>query len=352
MLNISDNIYNKTKLRSEKKFKLWTSAGLMLTYKCSAACRFCYYNCTPTKKSPLMPVKTAINTWQQLKDLAGTHAKLHITGGEPFLYYDHLIDILTQAKKLKLGQIDQIETNAYWATDKNIVTEWIKQLDSLGMNILKISCDPFHTEFINPDKINLLAQIASDILGEYRVLIRWDQYLDSPSPEPDNIIEQFKLSYQKFPFRFTGRAAFTLARHFADKTLETISALNCQKAFRDPKGIHIDPHGNIFSGVCSGMILGNVNKTPLDQLWQSLDWQNTEFFSDLFNSGPASLLPQARKLGYHPKPKYAGKCHLCTDLRQFFFDIDRYNKIIGPIQCYTDFNSDFNVEKTEFADNE
>ena len=107
MLDLSDNIYNKTKQRNKKKFKLWTSAGLMLTYKCSAACCFCYYNCTPAKDSPIMPTETAIKTWQQLKDLAGSRAKIHITGGEPFLYYENLIEILTHAKKLDLGQIDR-----------------------------------------------------------------------------------------------------------------------------------------------------------------------------------------------------------------------------------------------------
>lgn len=348
MINLSDNIYNKTKQRNEKKFKLWTSAGLMLTYKCSASCRFCYYNCTPEKDSPLMPTEIAIAAWQQLKALTGQHAKIHITGGEPFLYYDHLIEILTQAKNLSLGQIDQIETNAYWAKDKKMIIERVQQLDSLGMNILKISCDPFHTEFIRPEKINLLAKTASDILGPYRVLVRWDEYLGAAPPTPDDIIEQFKDSFEKFSFRFTGRAAFKLGKDFADKTIETISALNCQKAFRDPKGIHIDPHGNIFSGVCSGMILENVNQTPLDKLWKSLDWTNTEFFSTLCDYGPAGFLNEAQKTGYQPKEQYAGKCHLCTDLRQFFFDNRRYKSIIGPIQCYTDCN----IEKTEFADNE
>ena len=78
------------------KFRLWRSAGLMLTYQCSGACRFCYYNCSP-KPSPLMPVEMAISAWQSLKNLAGEAASVHITGGEPFLNWEHLEAVMRAA---------------------------------------------------------------------------------------------------------------------------------------------------------------------------------------------------------------------------------------------------------------
>ena len=54
----------------------------------------------------------------------------------------------------------------------------------------------------------------------------------------------------------------------------------------------------------------------------------------LFNSGPAGLLDEAIKPGYKPKERYAGKCHLCTNIRQFFFDKGFYQTVIGPAECY------------------
>ena len=43
MIELSENVYNSRLSRSEPKFKLWRSAGLLLTYKCNCACEFCYY---------------------------------------------------------------------------------------------------------------------------------------------------------------------------------------------------------------------------------------------------------------------------------------------------------------------
>jgi MoaA/NifB/PqqE/SkfB family radical SAM enzyme len=107
MIDLSENIYNTRAKRSEPKFKIWRSAGLLLTYKCNCACEFCYYNCSP-EKGGLMPVDTAISAWQSLKILAGDNAKIHITGGEPFLYWDHLRQILEQAQRQNLGRVEFI----------------------------------------------------------------------------------------------------------------------------------------------------------------------------------------------------------------------------------------------------
>ena len=113
-----------------------------------------------------MPVDTAISCWESLKSLAGDAAKIHLTGGEPFLYWDHLKQILLEAKKQGLGQVDLIETNGFWATDEKIITERLKTLDKLGMLRLKISCDPFHQEYVDIKLVQKLAQIGAKVLGD------------------------------------------------------------------------------------------------------------------------------------------------------------------------------------------
>ncbi len=66
MTELHENAYNKTLSRNEPKFKLWSNAGLMLTYKCNCSCEFCYYHCGPDKGG-LMPVDMALGAWQSLK---------------------------------------------------------------------------------------------------------------------------------------------------------------------------------------------------------------------------------------------------------------------------------------------
>ena len=108
MTELDQNPYNARQRRELPKFKLWRSAGLLLTYKCNCACEFCYYHCSPDKGG-LMPVDMALNAWRSLMDLAGTGAKVHLTGGEPFLYWEHLLSILEAAQDQGLGPAARAE---------------------------------------------------------------------------------------------------------------------------------------------------------------------------------------------------------------------------------------------------
>ncbi|MFC1603415.1 radical SAM protein [Planctomycetota bacterium] len=342
MIELSENIYNSRTTRSEPKFKLWRSAGLMLTYKCNCACEFCYYNCCPDKGG-LMPIDTAISAWQSLKILAGDNAKIHITGGEPFLYWDHLEEILDQAQKQNLGKVDLIETNGFWATDKKIVRQRLKRLDELGMNRFKVSTDPFHQQYVDIEPVRRLAGMAEEILGSQRVLVRWQKYLDNPtdmkSLSPVELEQQYLNAIKDYPCRFTGRAAGKLAGLAASKSIESLAAMNCKSAFLGAKGVHIDPFGNVFSSTCSGIIVGNVNQTPLEDIWKQFDPRSSGLISTLFNKGPSGLLIEAERKGYEKMESYAGKCHLCTSIRQFLLGNNLENSIIGPAECYDDIPS-------------
>jgi len=337
-MRLSDNIYNCELKRDDPKFKLWGSAGLLLTYKCNCACEFCYYNCSP-EKNGLMSVNMAISAWQSLRVLAGDDARIHITGGEPFLYWDQLQHILEQARRLNLGKVDLIETNGFWATGEDVARQRLKILDKLGMRRLKISTDPFQQELVDIQPVRRLARIAMEILGEKRMLVRWREYLKRPV-EMKNLSasereERHIRAIQDYLCRFTGRAAGKLAELVAKDTLENVAQANCKEAFLGAKGVHIDPYGNVFSGTCSGIIIGNVSQTSLEQIWRQFHPANNEVLNTLFTLGPSGLLSRAEKLGCRKANLYAGKCHLCTNIRQLFFEKGLHSSILGPVDCYT-----------------
>jgi len=338
MKSMSDSIYNQNIGRNLPKFKIWRSAGFLLTYKCNASCEFCYYNCSP-KQGGLMPVEMVIGSWRSLKELAGESAKIHITGGEPFLYWDRLVEILREVKKHNLSPVDMIETNGFWATDEKIVVERLKILNELWMNRLKISCDPFHQEYVDIEPVRRLAHIAKELFGKGRVLVRWEKYLEN-SVEMKNITaaesdNHYVETLKDYPCRFTGRAAGHITSLVAKDTIEQISKSNCSDAFLGAKGVHVDPYGNVFSGTCSGIIVGNIAERSLDTIWLNWRPEKDKLVNTLFNSGPVGLLDEALKLGYKPTEFYAGKCHLCTSIRRFFFEKGLYKSTIGPVECYT-----------------
>ncbi len=337
MMELSLNQYNKTLARHEPKFRLWRNAGLMLTYKCNATCEFCYYNCSPSQEG-LMPVDTAISAWQSLKLIAGDSARIHITGGEPFLYWQRLCEILKEAKKQNLTPVDLIETNAFWATDEKIITERLKLLDEIGIKKFKISTDPFHQEYVPIEPVRRLAKLATDILGPDRIQVRWQKYLENPTDFTPLSDQQKNQIYIKaltdYKCRFTGRAAGNLAKLVATKTLDEITTLNCKSDFLGAKGIHIDPFGNVFSSTCSGIIFGNVNKNPLQNIWIDFHPDKNQIINTLFEKGPAPLLDLASKEGFTELPLYASKCQLCTQIRSFLLIKHIEPSTIGPPDCY------------------
>ncbi|HPS54496.1 MAG TPA: hypothetical protein PLP05_02765 [Sedimentisphaerales bacterium] len=337
MKELSENIYNSSMTKDKPKFKLWTSAGFMLTYKCNCSCEFCYYNCSSSQSGLIAP-EIVVQGYRSLKNLAGQSAKIHLTGGEAFLYWDSLVEIFNQLKKANLGAVDMLETNAFWATDEKEIRTRLKTLDDMGLNILKISCDPFHQEYVDIKPVRLLAKIAGEILGSTRVMVRWQKYLDDPI-EMKGINQQEKNAryldtLKDYPCRFNGRAAGKLAELFADKPIEKFQHYNCLKGFLSAKGVHVDPLGNVFSGTCSGIIIGNLNQNSLEDIWQNFDPANNEIVNTLCESGPVGLLQKAKNQGFLPAEFYADKCHLCTNIRQFFFDNGLYGTTIGPASCY------------------
>lgn len=337
LTELNRNLYNRNQGRSNPKLKLWRYAGLLLTYRCSAACRFCSYSCSPLSEG-LMPRQMALEAWTSLVQLAGPSARLHITGGEPFLYFEHLAGLLEEAAARNLPALDSLETNGFWVQNLSDAREKLHFLKKIGLRELAISFDPFHAEFIPIESVRTLRTLAYEILGPEKVKIRWGKYLDNCPPidtffEPQNRL----LLHQMIEVdrcRLTGKAAQIIAPLIADIPLSRIQKESCRNAILNARGIHIDPFGNVFCGQCSGIIIGNLHQKSLGTLWEQFDPPNLSFWSLLFESGPAALLPQAVSRGFQPAPLYGSKCHLCTDIRRFFFDKGSFLSIIGPEGCY------------------
>ena len=317
--------------------KVWRYAGLMLTYRCNAACRFCYYYCGP-QAGGVLPTETAMQAWAALRRLAGPSAKIHLTGGEPFLVFDRLLDICQQAQRCGLGGADYVETNAGWVGDETETRRRLRALDAAGLKRLKISWDVFHAEFVPADKVRLLVRLAQEELGPDRVLVRWQHWLNALD-DTAVLGESERLAVMRQAMaeeggRFTGRAAETLGTLCADQSPDELIGRHCQRSILGAKGVHIDPYGNVFSGQCSGMAVGNLHTTGLDALWKGFDPDASDFWKTLCQAGPGGFLEPAAVLGYTPQARYASKCHLCTDIRRFFFDKGRYLSIICPNECY------------------
>ena len=188
------------------------------------------------------------------------------------------------------------------------------------------------------EPVRLLSGIAIETLGSDRVLVRWKKYLENPVEmmglSTDERKQQYIRAMNDYRCRFTGRAGRELAGLVAHTPIEDLASMNCKSDFLGAKGIHIDPFGNVFSSTCSGIIIDNLNQKPLEEIWKEFHPAKNDFIKTLFNFGPVGLLDKAIKLGYKVSENYASKCHLCTSVRQFYFDKGLEKIIVGPKECY------------------
>ncbi len=342
-VSLSDNVMNRRLSPAEPKFKLWHSAGLMLTYWCSSRCACCYNFSGPQAGTPAteMSVELALACWRSVISLAGLRGKVHLTGGEPFGDYPRLREIMRQAHKEKLPGLEKVETNAYWCTDASRVRERLLELKELGLTKLQISADIYHQEYVPLERVRLARDIAIKTLGVDAVQVRWRDYVDNPvlvaeMDEPERLAA-YAAELSKRKERLVGRAAKHLAPLLSDKPATEFAGQNCCRGLLGSAHVHIDGMGNVFIGTCVGIIAGKVGlqpETSLEHLWRHFDMDEHPVLTILRHSGPAGLLEEATKYGYRPLPEYASKCHMCYHVRHFLRKIEPYCHYLGPGVCH------------------
>ena len=318
----------------------WSSAGLILTWWCNARCASCYVSSSPDHDQ-WMSNADALRYWGQLQDGSPHGCKMHLTGGEPFGRWDQLLDLCEQAKKLGLGPLKKIETNAFWATDANIAVERIKALRSQGMEKLCISADPYHQQFIPIARARTAAAAAEEVLGADNVQIRWEKWLregfDTSSLDEKARQELFYSMAFESHLRWQGRAAKELVESQEVKPISDLADNPCNGALLRSKHVHVGPTGLVMPGTCVGIILGKVGKLNIAEIWQNLvdDYTTRAIVGPLCSLGPVGLLETAKKTGFAPAKAYATKCHLCWELRNFLAGKGKNQDELGPGWMYT-----------------
>ncbi|MBU0638238.1 MAG: radical SAM protein [Planctomycetes bacterium] len=322
---------------------VWEYAGLLLTYRCSARCAFCYVYSGP-ERGGCLPISDALTVWRGLEQLATDHGKLmriHLAGGEPFLDWPHLASLVRAARNAGLSSVEKIETNGFWATSDGLTRARLELLDALNVGQLIISTDVYHQEFVPLERVRRCVEIARRVLGRGRVRVRWWEALHAPLAVPDLSPNERELAYRaalaRHRDRLTGRAAEWLAHLLPCHPAEEFRGQQCVREVLQSRHVHIDPYSNVFPGVCNGIILGNVRERGVADLWHDLSrhWRKHVVVNAVATGGSYGLMCLAQRLGYRARPDgYASKCHLCSHVRQFLVDHGHWPDYVGPRDCY------------------
>jgi MoaA/NifB/PqqE/SkfB family radical SAM enzyme len=142
------NNFNYTKTVLYLKLKLFRSADILITTRCSTGCRFCIYRNIPKQDMPIETIDRGLSLYKKLNI-----KQIRICGGEPFEAYGKLL--YTAKKILEFMPPEKIYliTSANWATTKVKTEEMLNPLVVMGLKNFIISIDAFHLEKINKDNI-------------------------------------------------------------------------------------------------------------------------------------------------------------------------------------------------------
>ena len=293
--------------------------GVMVNYRCNAACRHCLYSCSPTRGDAYVDEASAETICRFLRK--GGCRSVHIGGGEPFLDFEGLVMMIRKLKQAGI-RLDYIETNAYWVADA-LAKEYLKRLLAEGVRALCISIDPFHAEYVPYGAPLKLAELCEKSGMDYFLwrgeflghLSRLDAGKTHSRQEMEKALspEYIHKTARQYGIEYGGRAV-NIEREFGTLyPTESFSAKNspCRNLLSTGH-FHVDMNAYFIPPGCTGI------RIPLSEAVEGILEDAYPVFQALYNGGVSALLEFARQSGFSPNEAgYPSKCNLCFHIRRF-----------------------------------
>ena len=335
----------------ESKIAPWQGAlcpqdlGLILSYRCQAACAHCLYNCGPAWHGWMMldEIHTAL---ENARSVWGAGFQVHLTGGEPFLNFPRLLDATKIA--VELGIPVYVETNAGWVKSISKAETRFRQLREAGMAAVLVSVSPFHQAAFPLKRTLDGISAARSVFGSGRVIVYQSDWL--PELAQHGIDQPVQLGkyiekygehgagyhlWQGFGLISGGRAGYTLGNLIPRHPPQAFEGIRCRDEVLFAPHSHLDLYGNFIPGFCGGISLGDWH--DLADLVRGVRVGDVSALVEtLFVDGPYGLAQIAViNHGYQPpEDGYAGKCHLCVDVRRHMSVVGSYPENLLPEQFY------------------
>lgn len=274
--------------------------GLILTYRCSAECRHCFFECSPSR-SEVMTRQMAQNVINEAVTLGARW--ISFSGGEPFLEYDSLKELITLSSENGLNT--EVVSNGFWGETREEALGTLEPLIIAGLDVLNLSVDDFHCEFLPFEtlkniywatvelgvKIVLMVSTGNDnqitseslpeLLEDDRVQVAGKRRI----PNPNAVL---------FETQFTPIGRGKDLKH----NLVPFTEIRCNDVLRD---IGVAPNGDVLP--CCGPlgtrnVLGNINEEGLGLI--------------LDRAGRDPRYKRIRE-GFKLDSRYSSKCHACVE---------------------------------------
>jgi hypothetical protein len=316
--------------------------GIILSYRCHSACKHCLYNCGPRWEKEAMSPRALREALEIVTDLP-RRPQVHLTGGEPFLHFELLLEGARAATEL--GIPCYVETSASWCIDENQAVERLRALREAGLQAVLISCSPFHAERVPPIRTMRAIHVAVKVFGPERVIVYLPDFIElvqgfgveRPTPlsryeEEFGLERARQILWGGYGIMSGGRAGYRLGHLVPHYPAETWRGENCAGELLYAQHSHLDLYGNYIPAFCGGLTLGDWRDLP--QLLGDPQ-RYPPLVQVLTERGPCGLYEYAREtFAYQALPGgYTGKCHLCVDVRRRLVEVDDFLEL-QPLGFY------------------
>ncbi|MDR2178544.1 MAG: radical SAM protein [Treponema sp.] len=296
--------------------------GIMVNYRCNAACRHCLYACSPTRGAGYAGRKTMREICAVLR--RGGIGSVHVGGGEPFLNIEGLLMAVRELAAAGIS-LDYVETNGFWAADVKEARETLRALAGEGVHSLCVSLDPFHAEYVPYGLPLRLAELCDEegmgyFLWKQQFLRPLSRLTDSSAHSREELEARLRPGYigdtaRSYGVRLGGRAV-NIEEEYGPS--HSLAELLGGAAKHSPCGdllstghFHVDQDAYFIPPGCTGL------RFPLAEAVDGIPAGKYPVFETLYEGGPAALLDFAGDRGFVPEKNYPSLCNLCFHIRAF-----------------------------------
>lgn len=285
---------------------------LITTYKCTAACENCCFNCSP-QYSRLMSISEIKEYISTCKATFPSIKVVVFTGGECTLLKDDLISAISFCANL--GLKTRIVSNGHWGKSLETAQNYIKLLTDNGLSELNISTGKDHLKYVPlTNIINIIqaADLNDKITG---IVVSIEKREDYNGNNPIKILREKAtlLKHREKTFIVESPWVNFRKRNILFNHQERIEKREgCKNIF---SGIQINPNGQLLS--CCGLACEYTPVLKLGKFTQdSLLRKYKQQFNDilklwLYTDGPLNILNQINETS---KIECRHDCDYCLEL--------------------------------------
>ena len=274
--------------------------GLILTYRCSAECPHCFFECSPSR-SEVMTRQTAQIVINEAVTLGAKW--ISFSGGEPFLEYDSLKELITLSSENGLNT--EVVSNGFWGETREEALGTLEPLITAGLDVLNLSVDDFHCEFLPFETLKNTYWAAVELGVKIVLMVSTGKDNQITSESLPELLEDDRVQVAGkrrilnpnavlFETQFTPIGRGNDLKH----NLVPFTEIRCNDVLRD---IGVAPNGDVLP--CCGPlstrnVLGNINEEGLSLI--------------LDRAGRGPRYKRIRE-GFKVDSRYSSKCHACVE---------------------------------------